>query len=210
MRELVIRSNERQVVVAKLRRLLEDPDDLAKAIGALLQAHSTNAFLEQSLGPYDWPEQYPDQLFNFHHKAGIVADFMVHGRDRPRPQRFARKDALMDTGELFRSIKDQSAVDTPDSFTAVVGTQVDYADTHQFGGWSKIPVTEDGKARMRAWLESDQGADYYLSMAWVTRDDVTEYATEVHERPFLGVDGVEDRIVDVIERGLVDVPTRPG
>jgi len=208
-RTIRIRSNDREEVLANVRRVLRNPEAILKQVGAALQANAQRAFRDQRLGNDAWPEQYPGQDDPFVHTAGLVAD--LAGGSKISSRRLERSPrALFDTGELFRSLDDQGQIDTPDQFTVEVGTNVTYASVHQYGGTSTQPVNDLVREGVRDFISTAEGVPYFLNLFWLTSEDVTELETDVNMRPFLGVAGAEERIREIVEEGITDEPTRPG
>ena len=110
---------------AKLQRIekkLDDPVVALNKIGIFMVAESQRAFKDQSHGDASWDERAPVNIF------GIIADF-AQGKKKPAARRFETRPALINTGQLRRSIAHNVIGNAVE-----VGTNLDYAAVHQFGG----------------------------------------------------------------------------
>ncbi len=162
----------------RLERALANPERALKQIGAVMQAESLSAFKLQALGASAWPERAPVNVF------GIVADFAL-GRTAPLARRFERRPALVDTGRLRSSIAWQIV----GTHAVEVGTTVEYAAVHQFGGVSKSArMTSPVRQALWKWLRT-QSTEIKRRVGWVLnrkyRDEQIEQ--RVPPRPFLGI-----------------------
>jgi len=213
MAEIIIRSGD------ELRAFNERTRDLTpalKAIGALLESVSQHAFQEQKLGEYVWEGRYPSQEDPFISLAGALSDF-DSGATRPKERRFQRTPVLKDTGNLMGSIA--SKVSGND--LVEVGSAVEYASLHNFGGFSSQPITKQAKTKIAKWIskkkprkpkagakpktpkEQSKGEKYALKMMPMLGLDVWE--TEVVQRPFLGItDQAENDIAETLEIFLTE------
>lgn len=117
-------------VVRGLKILTATPGPLLERIGVVLLAQAQRAFTEQGKGPnLRWPERMNPNI------AGVLRDLDSGGAVRPR--RFQGRPALIDTGELRRSLK----FVVRGRSVEVVST-VPYANTMQQGGPSTIEITD--------------------------------------------------------------------
>jgi phage gpG-like protein len=182
----------------RLRGALSDARRILGRIGVIMEAGSQQAFDDQRLGDWIWPERYPNQSEPFINVAGAVSDF-VEGRTSPKGRRFDRRPALRDTSELFGSIRSRVI----DDETVETGTTVEHGPVHQWGGISTMNVPAPARSRMVKWLLTDEGAPYQKKLAKAAGASVLE--TEVVQRPFLGVTPqMEDDIQDTVERMIAE------
>lgn len=162
----------------RIERALASPDKALKQIGALMQAESLSAFKVQQFGGKPWAERAPVNVF------GIIADFAL-GRTQPLARRFERRPVLIDTGRLRSSIAWQIA----GTHAVEVGTTVEYAPLHQFGGTAKSArMTSPVRTALWKWLQT-QSTDIKRRVGWVLNkkyrnEQVTQ---QVPARPFLGL-----------------------
>lgn len=168
--------------LVQVREYLRRPTATLRKIGAILVMVSRRAFLQQRLGDEVWLPRYPEQSDPFINKAGAVADFLA-GRSSPLPRRFDRTPALMGTGALQGSIRDEIVGDD----AVQVGTSLPYGQVHQTGGESDQFITEDAKALMRRWLSTPRGRAYAEKMSRFVNPNTSVVTTRVHQRRFLGV-----------------------
>lgn len=162
----------------RLEHNLANPEKALKAIGLVMVAESQRSFTEQKLGDAVWPERAPVNVF------GLLSDFAL-GRTEPMARRFERRPALRDTGRLVQSIASR-VVGTN---TVEVGSNVDYASVHQFGGVTEsVPMTSSLRRAVWHWL-AKQDTKLKRQIGWVlNRKFVDKRITqEVPARPFLGV-----------------------
>ena len=184
----------------ELRRLLEDPEPILKQLGAVLVSTAQKAFLEERLGDIEWPGRYPDQPAPVLNVAGAVKDLAGGGSVKAR--RFQRRPVLRDTGNLMQSLDDRS-ITVRGKHTIEVGSKVPYAATHQWGGWSRVEVTDTAKQGIRSFLKTRQGSKYSLKLWPILKQDALEF--EVHERPFLGITRETERdLADVVEDAFAE------
>lgn len=135
----------------KYRDRIRNMDDVMTQIGVLGVAASQKAFREQSLDGDKWPVRYPNQADPFINKAGALSDW-ASGRKSPKPNRFDRTPALIDTRNLKNSLTSKSG-----SEFARWGTNMEYARDNQDGGESEIKVSPSTKQRMKEWFYTPKG-----------------------------------------------------
>lgn len=165
----------------RIERALANPEKALKQIGAVMQAESLSAFKLQALGGKQWPERAPVNVF------GIISDFAL-GRDAPLARRFERRPALVDTGRLRSSIAWQIV----GTHAVEVGTTVEYAAVHQFGGTAKSArMTSPIRQALWKWLQK-QSTEIKRRVGWALNKKFRDQQIEqqVPARPFLGVTDV--------------------
>lgn len=162
----------------RLEHNLANPEKALKAIGIVMVAESQRAFTEQRLGDTAWPERAPVNVF------GLLYDFSV-GRTEPLQRRFERRPALRDTGRLAQSIASRVGGNN----TVEVGSNVEYASVHQFGGETEsVPMTSGMRRAVWTWLQK-QSTALKRQVGWVlNRKFIDKRITQtVPARPFLGI-----------------------
>ena len=175
-----------------IAKLVKDATPALAAIGAFLVAQSGRAFREQRFGNREWPARRIPNV------PGIVQD--LNRGSPPKARRFQGRPALVDTGNLRRSIT--FSVQAPRS--VVVGTTLPYAGIHQTGGLTEpvilTPVGRDTLARvLRRDRNLTDDLGHLFSKPTVFRN--------VPARPFVGLQPgdsqeIEKILVDVIEGSL--------
>lgn len=179
---------ERGAKVRRWERKLDDPSAALKQIGALMVAESQAAFREQRFAEKAWDARAPVNVF------GIIADFH-QGRTKPPQRRFERRPALVDTGRLRSSISFQ--LRSPK--VVEVGTNLDYAAAHQFGGKVKSkPLTRKVRRALWRWLRNEESS-LRKRLGWLLnrKFEGKEIEAEVPARPFVGI--TKQTIEDVRE-----------
>ena len=183
---------------------------IGKIIARVIETQSTKAFLDQKLGEHTWPERYPSQEDPFVNIAALVNWTGVGGNVLERF--FDRRPALMGTGELAGSISGEVKGDLVE-----VGSALNYAGLHQWGGSSEQNITEQTKTTIGRYIgeekkggkwvkkkrmgekQKEQRKKYWFKLAPLLGKDTL--TTEVNQRPFLGItDENEVEMVDTIER----------
>lgn len=193
MAVVVVINPEQTDPFVHLKNILIRPGKVLERIGAILEAGSQDAFLEQAFGDFRWPGRYPNQADPHINVAGALGDF-AKGRSEPKSRRFDRRPALRDTGALLGSIRSQVVSDE----VVEVGSTLPYAAMHQFGGTSSIPIDKATKQRIVKWLLKPAGEPHRGNLSPLLTKDTLD--TEVVQRPFLGVtDEMETDIHDTVE-----------
>lgn len=186
----------------------------ANALGTLVVRHlesgAQRAFVEQRLGDRVWPRRYPSSPDPFVNKASLL-DWLNDGGNI-LDRHFDRRPALMGSGVLAGSISGRVRGNV-----AEVGSAVPYAGLHQWGGTSTQPVTETAKSTIAKFIgwEKDSEGDWVPKARQGARQKenaekygsqllhllfASELATEVVQRPFLGItDEMERDIVESLE-----------
>ena len=165
---------------AKVKRLqanLADPSKALKQIGVMMVAESQAAFKAQRFGSTQWRQRNNPNVF------GIISDF-TQGRRKPPARRFESRPALSDTGRLAKSIAFQVK-----GKIVEVGTNVEYASLHNFGGVSKSEkITLTVQQRIGKWL-AKQSEDLQERLGWLLGDQARDQQLEmrVPKRQFVGV-----------------------
>lgn len=163
--------------LARIEGRLDKPGATLKQIGVLLVSVSQRSFKDQRLGAKEWKPRSPVNVF------GIIADFAA-GRRKPPQRRFEQRPALRDTGALAKSIAFQVSGDVVE-----VGTNIEYARVHQFGGKvESAPLTDSVRDLLKAWLKT-QALPIKRRLGWLLNRKFRgkTIAGEVPARPFLGV-----------------------
>lgn len=155
---------------------LRDPTVALKQIGAVLTAESQDSFRQQKHGSKKWNERAPVNVF------GILADFAA-GKEPPK-RRFDRRPALMDTGRLASSISWHVIGDVVE-----VGTTVEYAAKHHYGGEvESVKITETMQQAIAKWLKKTKKARA-AGLGWLLNRKFTgkKLTQKVPARPFVGL-----------------------
>lgn len=130
---------------ASLRARLRDPTPVAQSVGALLVRESNRAFSEQKLGEYEWPARYPEQGEPFVNYAAVLA--AANRGQEPISRFFDRRPALLGTSALRKSV----AWALRSASEVEVGSALPYAGLHQFGGDTRIEVSQIARDTLKAW-----------------------------------------------------------
>lgn len=184
--------------IVTLRGRVENPRPILKQIGALVESASLAAFREQALGDIEWPERYPNQDDPFVNIAGLIGD--LEGGGAIKARRFERRPALIDRGLLKQSPK-SDVVDDKTVVTGVSGPAAEYAETHQHGLVSSMPVSKQTKQKLaKLMLKGNQLEPYRRKLLSLLRPNLHVYHVEAARRPFLGVtDKASKEILDAVE-----------
>ena len=189
--------------ILRLKTAFQNPTHLMRRIGALTLATSQKAFREQRLGDLGWATRYPFQQAPFLNIAGVVSDFSA-GRNAPKPNRFSNTPALVDEG-MRGGLWGSLSTRTIGPFISETGSAKSYAATHQHGGTSRQPITNQVKEKIKRWLWTERGGRRVLRSG---RNRGT-YAnmltpllhkrvltTRIFPRPFLGItDELEQKLL---------------
>lgn len=165
----------------KIRRMgvkLDNPTPLLKQVGVIMVSESQRAFKAQQFGNRTWPARAPVNVY------GILADFAA-GKKAPPARRFERRPALRDTGRLAQSIAWQ-LVGTE---VVEVGTNVEYAAVHQFGGTiESAPITDTVRGSLWSWLKG-QDRSMKRRLGWLLNKKFRnkKLTGKVPARPFVGI-----------------------
>jgi phage gpG-like protein len=179
---------------AELVGKLKNPERILKQIGVLMESASTDAFQRQEFGTFKWPGRYPNQTAPFLNIAGAVADWAAGGDVKAR--RFQNRPALFDTGALAASIRSQ----VQGSDRVAVGSALDHAAIHQWGGVSTQPVTKETKQKVAKFLLTERGKPFRDKLRFLLQPNRNALETEVVQRPFLGITSeLEEDIVSTVE-----------
>jgi phage gpG-like protein len=142
-------------------------------VGALLVASSQRAFRDQAFNGVMWPPRLVPNI------PGIVSD--LNRGVTPPARRFQERPALVDTGNLRRSITFN--VDSPTS--VVVGTSVPYASVHQTGGQTVVQVNDQGRAGLAKLLGTARGRQFQAQLGAALNSEAI--FRNVPSRPFVGL-----------------------
>jgi phage gpG-like protein len=161
----------------RLERKVADPQEALKQIGALMVAESQRSFKLQQFGNKKWDARAPINVY------GIIADF-ADGKRTPPNRRFESRPALRDTGRLASSI-----AFVVKGNTVEVGTNLDYASVHNFGGEIESKtITKDVQSLLSAWLQR-KGKEMRSRLGWLLSPERTgtKLKGEVSARRFVGI-----------------------
>lgn len=164
--------------VERIGKALLSPRDALTMVGSLMAAESARAFDVQEYDGKRWEPRAPVNVF------GIIADFAA-GKRKPPNRRFERRDALIDTGALSRSITFELLSDS----VVQVGTALGYASVHQTGGdVESEPITDDVRALLLDWLRGP-GKRYRRELGWLLNRKFRGVRLEgtVPQRKFVGI-----------------------
>lgn len=175
--------------ITELRKKIRDPKwaerVLARPVGMIVLSHAQRAFDEQRFGGEQWPPRYPNQSDPVVNLAGLISDF-DRGATNPRPRRFQRRPAGIDTGILRRSLTPARGM-TARGFSVEVGSTVPYAGRVQFGGESRQAITKEIKDRMARWAKRARKRGMKEEVRKIgPLFRKTVLVTNVVPRPFLG------------------------
>ena len=180
--------------VERWEKAIDNPSGALTQIGALMVAESQRAFREQKHGKKKWAARAPVNVY------GIIADF-TKGSTPPR-RRFETRQALHDTGRLASPA---GVVFKVSGKFVEVGTNLDYAHVHNFGGpIESQPITKVVQEALNKWLKpKDEGLK--KSLGWLLNKKYTgETLTgEVSARRFVGI--TKSTIEDVREAIGVEI-----
>lgn len=186
----VVKMTPGQAGIASLKRRVLSARALLVQIGAMLVYDSQSAFTLQRFGDVQWPATYPKQKPPTLNLAWTLKDFAA-GKAEPNARRFNNRPAGIATGEEPQQINWQLVGDN----AVEIGTVMEGADAMQTGGkLGTIPVTDDAKKRMEAWL-SDGSAPgrpgpnevYRAKLRRFLAPNVTDYKLIGYARPFIGI-----------------------
>ena len=157
--------------------------DALDSVGALLVARFQKSWrLQASPSGESWGERMTPNV------PGIVKDLNAGGN--PKARRFTPGQALVDTGQLRRSITFQVSGDK-----VKVGTTTSYAAIHNEGGESTVTLTGLGREKLKLWLRRERkGArdPDKLSLGWLFSRPT--FSINVRKRTFIEIGPEERRI----------------
>lgn len=199
--------------IAKLGKAVADSRKLLKRLGEMMVSDAQKAFQDQAFGTIKWKPKYPNQSEPFISIAGVVQDFGVEGRTKPRSETLERLPALHRTADLRNSV----AARAIGSDAVEIGSPLAYAGKHQKGGLSTQPWSEDGKERLADWLYGWKGKRVFVphyaqeqkrgergrskyetiktqpnirfekKLKFLLKPQTTELSTMINARPFIGL-----------------------
>lgn len=199
--EAVRRAVLRGLAESAARAISAVPDALRVA-GQFLRSEGQRAFREQRLGPVLWPKRYPNTTGGFINVAGALAWLNRGTSTASLPGRmFQDRPALLSTGALQRSVNF-----SVDRKSVKVGSNLEYAPVHQWGGRSVQEVTSQARAKLARLMRRARRGKLpkaVLRLGFLFRAD--ELETNVAQRPFVGIPRdarFEREVVDGIERTI--------
>ncbi len=171
-------------------------------VGITIVSHSQLAFELQTMQGVLWPEQYPglpdDDFINI---AGAIVDLNEGGQIRER--NLKRGPALLDAGfggGLISTIAHEVVSDD----SVVAGAGAEYAEKHQVGGPSLIPITSEAKQGLKDFADAEdeeaEAGPVELAFGLVSgRSRIARafskkdfYSFDVARRPFMPFGDFED------------------
>lgn len=188
--------------IVKIQRDLDDTGPLMKKLGVRMLAESQEAFKEQRLGDFRWPEKYPSQEEPFINVAGALEDFN-DGRTAPQPRQFRRRPALVGSGDMMNSLSYEvlSPTEVQEGTNKKGKNGESYPAKQQSGGKSVVRLTDDAVQKAKGWLFTKFGKvkkgklEYAQKMAHALRTKI--YVVRIIARPFVGF--TENLIRDIIQ-----------
>lgn len=166
---------------------LDKPERALKQVGVLMVAESQAAFKKQTFGRKKWDARAPINVY------GLIADFSLP--KTPPGRRFDNRPALVDTGQLRRTID----YDFLGAKEIEVGSNLDYSGVLNFGGpIESKPITEAVQSRIARWLKTQTGT-IRSKLSWLVFPSMTGKTLkgEVAPRPFVGL--TDQTVEDIIE-----------
>lgn len=188
--------------IVKVQRELDDTGPLMKKLGIRMLAESQEAFKEQRLGDFRWPEKYPTQEEPFINIAGALEDFN-DGRSAPQPRQFRRRPALVSSGDMLNSLSYEvlGPTEVQEGTNKKSKTGESYPAKQQAGGKSRIDLTDTGVEKAKAWLFTKYGKvrkgklEFAQKLAHSIRTKI--YVVRIYARPFVGF--TENLVRDIIQ-----------
>lgn len=177
--------------LGRIEANLANPEPVMRVIGALVVSESERAFEDQRHDGRRWSARAVPNVY------GIIAD-LAGPASAPAGRRFDSRPALVDTGRLRSSI-DSDVVNN--GRTAVIGTTVDYAAVHQFGGRIESEtISATVQQKLGRWLRG-QGAQFRNRLAFLLSPSLLGKKLQgtVEARPFLGL---TDRTIAQAHRAI--------
>lgn len=159
--------------VRRMRGRFERPELAMRAAGAQLVGKAQRSFRQQARGSVQWPAR------NNPNVAGILADLNA-GREPPS-RRFTDRPALIDTGNLRRSI--HFIVSGRDRITLIASAS--YASQHERGGTSQQNVTPQAVRNLVALLRRRKDLRQRLGFLFQLYRTNQPLVTNIPARPFL-------------------------
>jgi len=176
-------------IIKSLRDKLDHPDEIFQGVGGLLVAQAHQAFRDQKFGDEVWPPRYPNQSAPKVNVAGVLSD-INHG-GKPKSRRFEDRPALLDQGDLMKSI-----APTIDGTTVTHGSSLPYAQVSHAGGQSTQAVHPFARIVLAEFLKSNK--QYRKKLGFLF--NVESLTTNHVPRPFIGLtDETEEKIIRIME-----------
>jgi phage gpG-like protein len=174
----------------RLRKLIEDPSSVLKAIGNHLAAESREAWQKNSYGGIPWPEHYPGMDDSrFVHVAGAITDLLRGPAIRSKFLK-RREPTLVGDGHLRRSINYQILSSRKVEVGAMKNVG-DYAALHNKEGSKSKPVKISGGLRsnlakvMKRAKRNPVKKKKLQTLGFLFNVDV--YQQDIAWRPFIGI-----------------------
>lgn len=144
-------------------------------IGFMVSQDSRKNFRRGGFGEKPWePRSVPNV-------PGILSD--LQAGSKPKERRWKPGTTLVDTGALRDSISYRVISDD----TVEIGTSLDYASLHQFGGETTIQITNEMKRLLAEYFRglSKQLRRERREIGWLFQRDSQTF--QIPQRKFLGV-----------------------
>jgi phage gpG-like protein len=176
-------------IIKSLRDKLDHPEDILQGVGGMLVSQAKQAFRDQKFGDEVWPPRYPNQSAPKVNVAGVLSD--INAGRAPKSRRFEDRPALMDIGDLQKSI-------TPsiEGTTVTHGSSLPYAQVSHAGGISTQDVHPFARIPLANFLRNNK--QYRKKLGFLFH--VPSLTTHHVPRPFIGLtDETEAKIVRLME-----------
>jgi phage gpG-like protein len=175
-------------IIKSLRDKLDHPDEIFQGIGGMLVSQAHQAFNEQKFGDEVWPPRYPNQSAPKVNVAGVLSD-INHG-GKPKSRRFEDRPALMDQGDLYKSINF-----TVDGTTVTHTSSLPYAQVSHAGGPSTQAVHPFARIVLAEFLKTNK--QYRKKLGFLF--NVESLTTNHVPRPFIGLtDDTEAKMIKLM------------
>lgn len=161
--------------------LFENPRFLLARAGGFAVFASQRHFEIQGFdSPNDWPERYPAQDDPAINIAAALVRF-GQGKSTLPSRTFEKRPALIGIGDLRNRI----AIRTLEDDSVEIGNTLPYAEKHQKGGFTTIPVTDTSKKSISKFLVG--GPQFTQHLSPFLQDNVTEHTQRIEQRKYLGM-----------------------
>ena len=176
-------------IIKSLRDKLDHPEKILEGVGGMLVSQAQNAFKEQRFGDEVWPPRYPNQSAPKVNVAGVLSD-INHG-GKPKSRRFEDRPALLDQGDLMKSI-----APTIEGTTVTHGSSLPYAQVSHAGGESTQEVHPFAVLVLKDFLKKNK--QYSKKLGFLLH--VPSLTTNHVPRPFIGLtDETEAKMIKLLE-----------
>lgn len=175
----------------KVRSVLADFPPILERIGVAMVSQTQANFRTESFGGKKWLPRYSNLPSKFRiNIAGAISD--ANKGQQPKERRLQDRPVLRDTGELFNSIAHRVISDDAVEW----GSNLPYAEKHQLGLRSRIPVTDEAKVQLAKFLK--KRPEFGPALGRFLKKDVSIYEFKITKRPFIGVTKDDLRVIEQI------------